>query len=164
MLKGNNEIRNTGDGECRQMVEMAGYRCLDSRCGIDQHGHQTLEHLGIQCGEPSMDRRGDNVAGMEPHSAQCWPDGYIRRGPIEVVMTGNGRTLIGQGDLRGYTEHKVNIAEHLDHRFSLENFVESVCWLNDNVGHENWCYDGMVYHFRNKVDFVSFTLRYLFSE
>ncbi len=75
--------------------------------------------------------------------------------------TGRSR-LMGNGkQLLGHTKHTVCIADHIDHRFNLENFLEATCWLNDQVGETNWCYDGMTYHFREKEDLVNFKLRYL---
>lgn len=75
-----------------------------------------------------------------------------------------GSALIGKGkDLPRMSNHKIDIAEHIDHRFNLERFVESALWLNDSIGADNWCYDGMTYHFRNLGDLVNFKLRYLYD-
>lgn len=81
-------------------------------------------------------------------------------------MTGksSGSMLIGKGGhLRGTTDHTVNIADHIDHRFDLGSFVDAACWLNDNVGQKNWCYDGMTYYFNDRDNLVNFKLRYLFD-
>ena len=112
-----------------------------------------------------MDHSGDNVERMEPNCAQRWSHGHIRRGPVTVAMKGKGRNrLIGGGRrLIGKTGHVVDIIEHINHRFDLEAFVEAACWLDDQFGHNNWCYDGMSYHFDSFEHMVQFKLRYLYE-
>lgn len=148
------------------MVKMASNDRSDSRSDTDQLGSKTMEHLGLQHRQHCLDHSWYHVARMEPHSSQRGPDGNLRRGPIEMVMSGSsGKSmLLGNGKhLLGSSDHTVNIADHIDHRFNLKNFLESTVWLNDNIGSKNWCYDGMIYYFKDQEDLISFKLRYLFD-
>lgn len=112
-----------------------------------------------------MDHSRSNVERMELDSLKCRTHSHLRRGPIELVVSGgSGRRFLGNGkDLIKESRHKVDISEHIDHRFNLEKFVESVLWLNDNIGVDNWCYDGMTYHFRDLGHLINFKLRYLYD-
>lgn len=84
-----------------------------------------------------------------------------------VVAGGNkgrSRLLGGGAHLIGNTDHVVPISDHLSSTFGLEEFVEAGTWLDDHVGHDNWFYEDMTYHFSNRDDMVQFKLRYLCDE
>lgn len=112
-----------------------------------------------------MDRGRDNVARMEPDRAQCRTDSHLRRGSIEVVMSGEtGRSrFIGTGKHLLGSPHKASIAPYIDHQFGLEHFLDATIWLDDNIGSGNWCYDGMTYYFSDRDNLINFKLRYLFD-
>lgn len=113
-----------------------------------------------------MDNRRYNVARMELDSLKCWANSYLRRRPIEVAISGTGRSrLQGNGaHLVKTSQHRINMADHLENGFNLETFLEAREWLDQEIGEDNWCYSNMTYYFQNTDDMFQFKLRYLCNE
>lgn len=69
------------------------------------------------------------------------------------VIFGNGHHLIDDPDAMSF-----DISELIDTDFTVSKFVDSAIWLNNTIGYDNWCYDGMRYYFSNERDLMMFKL------
>lgn len=147
---------------------MVSHYRLDSRCDPHEHGYTSMEHMGIQRWKRGMDHGWYHLARMEPHSAQCRINSHIRSWPVEMDLvasgTNTGRTILFGGAFHlvsDPTAFVLDISEMVGDRVTLSAFIESVIWLNNTVGLDNWFYDGMKYYFRCEEDLVFFKLSVL---